>query len=169
MKVELLKTVVKGLVGGALAGFVVAIYVTAVAGEYVIHHDDYSHPVFYQDAQSRFVHTIFLSFTLAFAAIGPVIAAGSYGRWLRHATFGLVCGVALATGIVMIGSAIAHQQPFYSAKGTRADWTEFGLFYAIPCALIFGPVLGILIGNSRGRIRDETPNVPGQSSLPNCR
>jgi hypothetical protein len=112
-----------------------------------------THPVPYEHSQSRYASTVLLAFVVVFAAIGPVIAAASFGPWIRHAVYGLVGGVGLVVVVALIGAAITNQQPFNMNKVSHSTWTDIARIYAVPVMLIIGPVSGILIGRICRRLR----------------
>ena len=148
MNARLPRIVIKGLVGGALVGCLTAAYVIVLTEDHVIRRDDFAYPLPYEQSQSRYRSTILLAFTVPFAAIGPVIAAASFGSWIRHAVYGLVGGLGLVVGVTLVTAVITNQQPFNMHRGAHSTYIDIARNYVVPAALIVGPVIGILIGRS---------------------
>ena len=149
MNARLPRIIVSGILGGVLVGFLIGAYVVVLTGDHVIRRDAYAHPLQYEQSQSRYGTTVLLAFMVVFAAIGPVIAAASFGSWIRHAIYGLVGGVGLVVVVTLIVAAIMNQQPFNMYKGSHRTCIDIARIYAVPVALIIGPVAGILIGRWR--------------------
>lgn len=157
MKSLLPQTIIRGLVGGILVGFVIGSYILGLTSYYVIQSADFVHEVAREHADSRYATVILVSFMAVFATIGPYFSAGSYGPWLRHATYGLVGAVMLVTIIGLIGAAMTNEQPFYSNKLSNREWIDGARFYGIPVAVLIGPVTGMLIGQRISRRSEPLP------------
>ncbi|MDA0833762.1 MAG: hypothetical protein O2955_01990 [Planctomycetota bacterium] len=151
MKSLLPRTIIKGLVGGILVGFVIGFYVLGLTSYYVIQAADFVHEVSREHADSRYATVILVSFMVVFAAIGPFFATGTYGPWLRHAIYGLVGAITLVTVIGLIGAGMTNEQPFYVNKLSNRKWIDGARFYGITVAVFIGPVAGILIGQKISR------------------
>ncbi len=154
MNARLPRIVIVGILGGVLVGFLIGAYIVILSEDHVIRRDDYAHPLLYEQSQLRYASTVMLAFVIVFAAIGPVIAAASFGPWIRHAVYGLVGGIGLVVAIALIGAAITNQQPFNVHKRSLHTWIDVARIYAIPASLILGPVFGILVGRVRYRRSD---------------
>lgn len=149
MNARLPRIVVSGILGGALVGFLIGAYVVVLTGDHVIRRDDYRHPLPFEQSQSRYRTTVLLAFVVVFAAIGPIIAAASFGSWIRHAVYGAVGGIGLVVAVALIAAAITNQQPFNSNKESHGTCIDIARNYAVPVALIVGPIAGMLIGRWR--------------------
>jgi len=146
MKPQLPQILLKGIIGGAFAGFLFGAYVAVLYKGHVIQRDDFNSPLAFEQAEQRYVSTTLLAFVSVFAGVGPFIAAGSFGPWVRHAVYGLVASVALVVVATLVAAGIANQQPFNMYKGSKSEWIDLGRVYLVPGALIAGPVAGLLIG-----------------------
>ena len=112
---------------------------------HVIQEADYSSPLRHEFDESRYRWALLLSFSAAFAAIGPFIAAGTYGPWLRHAVYGLVVSLAAVVGTGLIVAAATGQIPLRS--DTQPTWAlRLARVYGLPLALLLGPYLGFALG-----------------------
>lgn len=138
--------VVKGILVGGLIGFLSGAYVALLTKGYVLRREDYLSSILYEQTKSRFIFSMLLTFVIVFAAIGPVVAAASFGPWLRHAVFGLVGGIGTVVFCALACAAIANQQPFNMRKGSSSTYIGRARVYAIPMAFIVGPIVGIWLG-----------------------
>lgn len=153
MKSNLLQIIAKGLIGGAFTGYVIGAYFVLFSKKYVFRADDFRHIIFQEEAEFRFTTAVLLAFVTAFALIGPYVAAGSYGPWVRHAIYGIVGSF----GFVVVGALIAGlvnqvingEQPFGRFSSSADLWHGIARYFGIPLALIVGPWIGIGIGKWR--------------------
>lgn len=146
MDSHLPRVVLGGILGGTLVGFLIGAYVVVLTEGHVIRRDDFAGALPYEQSQSRFVFTVVAAFVVVFAAIGPVVASASFGAWIRHAVYGMVSAIGVVVGVTMIAAAITDQQPLNMTKGSPSTYVDFARTYAVPVAIIIGPVAGILIG-----------------------
>lgn len=146
MNSRLSQILVSGIIGGVLVGFLIGAYVVVLTQDHVIHRDDFSNPLPFEQSQSRYGATVLVAFMVVFAAIGPAIAAATFGSWIRHAVYGLVSSVVLVVTVTLIVAKFTDQQPFNLHKGSRSTCIDIARQYAVPVALIVGPVAGMLIG-----------------------
>ena len=149
MKRDLPLLLVKGIICGAFVGLLVGAYVVFQSEDRVIRRDDFTHPVTLEQAQERYSSTVILAFVAVFAAIGPYIAAASFGPWIRHAVFGLTGGVLLVVAGALLAAGITNQQPFNSNKVSKSTCIDVAFIYLLPAAVIVGPVVGLLVGKFR--------------------
>ena len=161
MKTHLLQVLMKGLIGGALVGFLIGAYIVVLSKEHVIHREDFTYPLAFEQAEQRYLSTILLAFISVFAAIGPFIATASFGPWIRHAVYGLTGSVALVVGVTLFAARITNQQPFNRYKGSESTCIDLARIYLLPAALVTGPVIGLLIGALSRRSGKKSPtNTP---------
>ena len=150
MHSRLSRVVIGGILGGGLVGFLIGAYVVILTADHVIRPDYFANALSYEQSKARFASTVLLAFVVVFAAIGPVVASASFGGWIRHAVYGLVSAVAIVVGVTLIAAAVTNQQPINMTKGARRTYIDVARTYAIPMALIIGPVAGILTGRFLG-------------------
>lgn len=151
MDSRLPRAVLSGILGGALVGFLIGAYVVVLTKDHVLHRYDFSIALHYEQSQSRYVSTVLLAFVATFAAIGPFVASASFGGWIRHAVYGLVSSIGTVVCVTLIAAAITGQQPINMMKGSPITYIDVERVYAIPVAIIVGPIAGILVGNFIGR------------------
>ncbi len=151
MDSRLPRTVFSGILGGALVGFLIGAYVVVLTKDHVLHVDDFSIARRYEQSQSRYVSTVLSAFIATFAAIGPFVASASFGGWIRHAVYGLVSTIGTVVCVTLIAAAITGQQPINMMKGSPSSYIDVARVYAIPVAIIVGPIAGILVGKLIGR------------------
>jgi hypothetical protein len=144
MKAHLPQILTRGLIGGALVGLLIGAYVIVLSKDHVIRHEDFSHPLVYEQAESRFISTVILAFTIVFAGIGPFIAAASFGPWIRHAIYGLTGSVFVVVAVTLLAAGINKEQPFNSNKVAKSTCIDLARIYFLPAALVAGPVVGLL-------------------------
>lgn len=159
---RILLTVLKGVFCGALVGFLIGGYVVVQTEEHVVQATDFSHVVFYQEAQSRFESTVLVAFVVVLAAIGPLIAFGSFGPWVRHSVYGLVACVAAVAVLGLLGAIITNQQPFNMYVGAKSTWIGFARTYGLPVAFLVGPVTGVLFGRKLHHRRERLNREHGK-------
>ena len=145
------RVVLSGILGGALVGFLIGMYVAVLTESQVIRRDDYAVDLLYEQAKLRYVSTVLLAFVVVFAAIGPVVASATFGGWIRHAVYGLVSAIAIVVCLTLVAAAITGQQPINMMKGSPSTYIDFARIYAVPIAMLFGPIAGIVIGRFLGR------------------
>ncbi len=150
MDFRLPRVVLSGILGGALVGFLVGAYVVVLSQGHVIRRDDFADALAYEQTQWRFISTVVAAFVVVFAAIGPVVASASFGVWIRHAVYGMVSAVGVVVGVTLIAAAITGQQPLNMTKGSPSTYIDIARAYAVPVAIITGPIAGILIGRFLG-------------------
>jgi uncharacterized sodium:solute symporter family permease YidK len=168
MVIQVLRTVLKGIIGGACFGFLIGAYIVVLSKAYVIRSNDFTYPMAYEETEERYASTLVLFFVTVFAVIGPYIAAASYGPWLRHGVYGLVCSVAAVVVTTLIAASIADQQPFNMHKTATSEWIDLARVYLLPGALVAGPVIGMWVGRFLRRSGpDSSTNSPPQSPPPN--
>ncbi len=155
MNTRVPRIVIEGIFGGALVGFLIGAYVVVLTRGHVIQRADFVYPLAFEQAQSRYLFTMLFVFVAVFAAVGPVIAAASFGPWIRHAVYGLAGGVTLAVVVALLAASIMDQQPFNMYKGSKSTCIDIARVYAVPVAIIIGPITGILFGTLR-RCRAES-------------
>lgn len=159
--VSLTQVLVKGIAGGALAGLLVGAFVVILSKEYVIQREDFTYPLAFEQAKQRYASTVLLAFVAVFGAIGPFIAAASFGSWIRHAVYGLTGSFALVVGVTLCAAWTTNQQPFNMYKGSSSQWIDIARVYVLPAALIVGPVIGLVTGAFIRRLGKKTPaNMP---------
>lgn len=148
---------VRGILGGSLVGLLIGAYIIVLTGGFVVQRDDFSHPLVFERAELRYHSTVLVSFVVVFAAIGPFIAAGSYGLWIRHAVYGILASIALVVAVTLVAAMITNQQPINMYKGSKTTCIDIARNYALPAAAVVGPLAGILIGAQwrRRRVRDS--------------
>lgn len=151
MDSRLPRAVFSGTFGGALVGFLIGAYVVVLSKDHVLHREDFSVALRYEQSQSRYVSTVLLAFVATFAAIGPFVAFASFGAWIRHAVYGLVSTIGTVVCVTLMAAAITGQQPINMMKGSPSTYIDVARLYAIPVAIIVGPIAGILVGNFIGR------------------
>ncbi len=144
--VSLLQILMKGILGGALAGLLTGAYVVILSTEYVIQRDDFIYPLAFENAEQRYALTVLTAFVVIFAAIGPLVAAASFGPWIRHAVYGLTASVTLVVAVTLFAAWATNEQPFNMHKGSSSWWIDIARVYILPAALVAGPVLGLLTG-----------------------
>lgn len=148
-RLSLPQILAKGILGGALVGFLISAYVVEVSREYVFQQEDFAHALAFEQTEQRYASTVVLALVLVFAGIGPFVAAATFGPWLRHAVYGFVGSFFVVVGMVVVAAALTNQQPFNMHKGSGSTWINIGRLYGVPAALLVGPVVGLLIGKSR--------------------
>lgn len=151
MDIRLLRTIFSGILGGVLVGFLIGAYVVVLTKDHVLHSDDFSVPLSFEQSQSRYISTVLLAFVATFAAIGPFVSFASFGSWIRHAMYGLVLTILAVVCVTLFGAAVTDQQPFNTFKGSPSTFIDAARNYAIPLAIIVGPITGILVGKFIGR------------------
>jgi CDP-diglyceride synthetase len=151
MDSRLPRVVLGGILGGAVVGFLIGAYVVVLSEDHVIQRDDFAVALRYEQSQSRYVTTVLLAFVSAFAVIGPFVASASFGEWIRHAVYGLVSTMGAVVCVTLMAAAITNQQPINMLKGSPSTYIDIARTYAVPVAIFFGPVAGILIGRFIGR------------------
>jgi hypothetical protein len=166
MKTQLLQILMKGIIGGAFAGFLIGAYVVTLSEDHVIQRDNFNLPLVFEQARQRYTSTVILAFTTVFAAIGPFIAAASFGRWIRHVVYGLTGSVAVVVGGALIAAAILNEEPFNSNKIAKSTCIDLARIYFLPAALGTGPVIGLLIGHSMRRSDKSSPTNSRPSAPP---
>lgn len=140
------RRIIGGIVGGALVGLLIGAYVGLLTEDHVIRRADFAQPQPYEQSKSRFLSTVLVAFALVFAAVGPVIASASFGRWIRHAVFGMVAAIGSVVVITLVTATITNQQPFNMMKGSPSTCIDIARNYAVPAAVIVGPIAGIWVG-----------------------
>ena len=163
MRSRLPRILASGILGGILVGFLIGAYAVVLTDDFVILRNDFANPLLYEQSQARYRGTVLLAFIVVFAAIGPFIAAASFGSWIRHAIYGLVGGICLVVTVTLIAAVITNQQPFNHYKGSQSTCIDFARIYAVPVALLLGPPVGILIGKTK--LRQAKPHS-GAASHP---
>ena len=148
----------KGIIGGVLVGLFIGSYVTVLSKDHVIKRDDFSHPIAYEQAESRYISTVILAFTSVFAAIGPFVAAASIGPWISHAIYDLTGCVIVVVAATLLAAGIRNEEPFNSNKVAKSTCIDLARNYFLPAALVTGPVFGLLIGRSIRRSERPLPN-----------
>lgn len=148
--------VVKGICVGAVAGLLLGKYICVLTSNYVIQRTDYLHPLYYENAEGRYNSMVILSFVLVFSVVGPFVASASFGRWMRHAVYGLMCCIALVVGVALMGAAYLNEQPFHDSYMDGATCIDTARLYGIPASFVIGPLVGILIGRYRNRHLETT-------------
>ena len=143
MNSRIVNILTTGIIGGGLVGFVIGAFVLMLTSDYVINQDDIEIPTLFEQAQSRYIKTILSAFTIVFAAIGPLIATGKFSPWIRHAIYGQLAVSIFVTAITLIAASLLNQQPFNMHKGASSLCIDFARYFAIPIALIIGPIIGI--------------------------
>ncbi len=151
MKIHIVGVILKGICVGALSGLVLGFYICVLTSRYVIQRADYSHPLFYENAEGRYNSTVILSFVLVFSVVGPFVASASYGRWMRHAVYGLVGCIGLVVVLALTGAVIKNEQPFHMNKISERTCIDAARLYGIPASFVIGPLAGILIGGYRDK------------------
>lgn len=110
--------------------------------------DDFRHVIFKRKPSSVTLLAVVSAFVAAFAMIGPYVAAGSYGPWIRHAIYGLVGCVGIVVGLAVFAGffyeLLYGQRPFRSSQ-------SFDMWYGMAhhigiCLIVIGPWIGIGIG-----------------------
>lgn len=149
----MVKTLISGVVGGAMVGFLIGVYVLNLTADYVVQHGDFADPRAFEVAQARFIRTTLAAFVAAFAIVGPYVAAASFGPWIRHAVLGLVGGIAAVVVAALVTALVANEQPFNRRKGAESISIDIARLYGVPAAIGVGPVIGILVGRRRNRAR----------------
>lgn len=147
------------MVGGAFVGLLIGLYVVVLAEAIVLRRGDYVNALSFEQAQQRYRFAVSLAFVVVFAAMGPFVAMATFGKWLRHAVYGLMCAIMVVIGVTLIVAAITGQQPFGAVKGAGRVCIDFARNYAVPMAAVVGPWIGVLVGET------STAEVP-QSSQP---
>ncbi|MDF1743928.1 MAG: hypothetical protein P1V19_09535 [Gimesia sp.] len=150
--------ILKGIVGGAVVGLFLGIYVVGLTTHYVIQRSEYSYPLLYENAQGRYFTTVLLCFVIIFSVVGPFVASASFGPWLRHAVYGLVGCIALVVGVALVGAAIQSEQPFHKNKLSGRTCIDAARLYGIPASFVIGPLAGILIGGNRNKSMEIKSN-----------
>ncbi len=151
-------SILKGVIVGAYIGYVLGKYLCILTSRYVIQYIDYTHSLYYEKAQERFCEMIVLSFVIVFAFIGPFVAAASFGRWMRHAVYGLVGCIALVVGVTLARAAYLDEQPFHESYMDGSTSIDAARLYGIPASFVIGPLAGILIGRFRDKKMSIKPN-----------
>ncbi|HUE74833.1 MAG TPA: hypothetical protein VMP01_28455 [Pirellulaceae bacterium] len=141
-----MKTLFSGVVGGAMIGLLIGVYVLDLTVDYVVQHDDFAHPVAFEEAQARYSRTIVTAFVLAFSVVGPYVAAASFGPWIRHAVLGLVGSIVTVVIVALIAALLTNEQPFNRSKGSESTSIDIARMYGIPAAIVMGPVIAMLVG-----------------------
>lgn len=151
MDSRLPRAVFSGTLGGTLVGLLIGAYVVVLSVDHVLHRGDFSVPIHYEQSKSRYVSTVLLAFVATFAAIGPFVAFASFGGWIRHAVYGLVVAIGTVVFVTLVAAAITGQQPINMMKGSPSTYIDVAREYAIPVAILVGPIFGILVGRLIGR------------------
>jgi len=151
MEPRLRLAVFSGILGGALVGFLIGAYVAVLTKDHVLHRDDFSIALHYEQSQARYVATVLLAFVATFAVIGPFVASASFGGWIRYAVYGLVSSIGIVVCVTLMAAAIKGQQPINMMKVSPSTYIDVARVYAIPGAIIVGPIAGILVGKFIGR------------------
>ncbi len=146
MNSRLPRVTIGGALGGVLVGFLIGAYVVVLTKDHVIQLDDFVDASRYEQSQSRYVYTVVLAFISTFAVIGPFVVAASFGDWIRHAVYGLVSTIGAVICVTLIAAAISNQQPINMKKSAPSTYIDVARTYAVPVAIIVGPVAGILVG-----------------------
>lgn len=146
MKDRVIWILSRGIIGGVLVGFLIGAYVVMLTEHHVIQRDDYVYPIRFEQAESRYGTTVLFAFVVVFAAIGPFVAAASFGPWIRHAVYGLTCGIAVVAGVALVSAIVTDQQPFNMQKGSKSTCIDIARIYTLPVAIVVGPAVGILTG-----------------------
>ena len=164
MKEGLARIIVSGIIGGSVIGLLVGAYVVVLTEDYVVQRDDFVRAIQFEQSQARYQIVVINAFVVVCGTLGPFIAAASFGRWIRHAVYGLVAGVGAVVAVTLVVAAIANQQPFNNAKGAQSTCIDFARNFVVPLALVAGPLAGILLGKRwTGQLRDrenEFTNAP---------
>lgn len=142
--------ILKGVIGGAFSGFVIGAYFVEFSKKYVFRADDFRHVIFQEETEFRYTLAVVSAFVAAFAMIGPYVAAGSYGSWIRHAIYGLVGCVGFVVGLAGFAGffyeLLYRERPFGRSSQSFDMWYGMAHHVGIPLALVIGPWIGIGIG-----------------------
>ncbi|QDT97558.1 hypothetical protein [Gimesia aquarii] len=152
--VQSVGTILKGVCVGAFSGLLLGFYICVLTSQNVIQRADYTHPILYENADGRYNTAVILSFVLVFSVVGPFVASASYGRWMRHAIYGLVGCLAIVVAVALIGAAINNEQPFNMLKVAERSFIDAARVYGIPASFVIGPFAGIMIGRYRNKRRE---------------
>lgn len=155
-------TIARGTLVGLLAGLLIGAYVSILSADYVVQRADYTTSLRYEEAQSRYASVVVSAFGVVFAVVGPVVAAASFGSWIRHAVYGLVGGIGLVLVVSLTCAAGLNQRPFNPHKTAYSTSIDLARLYFVPIAVIVGPICGILIGNIRNSVQNNATNCNSQ-------
>ncbi|MGQ0636059.1 MAG: hypothetical protein ACT4QC_15720 [Planctomycetaceae bacterium] len=136
-------------------------YVVALSRDHVVQRDSFSHPLAFELTQERYAWTVLLAFIAVFAAIGPFVAAASFGPWIRHAVYGAVAGIATVIGAVLGIAHLRDEQQFHSIKGGWGMRSDFALRIGIPLGLLAGSAAGLALGKRTRRVPGARVEVDG--------
>ncbi len=160
MTFRVLVMIGKGVLGGAILGFLVTNYVLHLTNGYVVQRDDFAYPLAYEQAQQRYATTLLLAFVIVFAGAGPLLVAASFSPWMKHAVYGLVCGVGLTVFVALFAATIAGERPFRPDKVGKQTCMDFAHHCGIPIAMVAGPLIGVWAGKPRRSPLKEISEEP---------
>jgi MFS family permease len=146
---KILKSTVSGVIGGLLVGALVGAYFVVQTSETVIQRDDYKTSVLYEQAETRYKKTILAAFSISFAMVGAFVANATFGSWLSPAIYGMLGSVAVVVAVTIVVAALTNQQPINMQKGSSRACIDVARSCGLPVAVVFGPILGVLVGTWR--------------------
>ena len=135
----------KGILGGALVGFLIGAYVVVLSREHLIQREDFTHPIAFEQAEERYASTMLLAFVVVFAAIGPFVVAASFGPWIRHAVYGAIVGIVVVVAVTLVVAHRRNEQPFNHYKGASGACIDFARQVGLPIGALVGCVIGLAI------------------------
>jgi hypothetical protein len=142
---------IKGILGGAGAGFMLAVCLLMMIGDRIVRRASFDHPVAFEQAQSRNYGAILLAATAVCAFIGPLVIASPLGIWVRPAVYGAVGSGALVVLVALIVAYLRNEFPAVQSNTAPTTSIDFSRTIALPIALVLGSSLGLLVAALRRR------------------